>query len=183
MRGETGVTKNGDHLCEFQSTPLMRGETEVKRPQFVGQGFQSTPLMRGETSARAVYREAVQISIHSPHARGDSVKLSWSGATADFNPLPSCEGRLKQLKSYMMSYHFNPLPSCEGRQPSINKGFDVLHFNPLPSCEGRPVKRSACLPTRYFNPLPSCEGRHKGEPFTAHNILFQSTPLMRGETA
>ena len=37
--------------------------------------------------------------------------------------------------------------------------------------------------SRHFNPLPSCEGRHKYLRYTQVHFLFQSTPLMRGETA
>ena len=71
----------GDHgrrktiaAFEFQSTPLMRGETigvEIKTTSSFT--FQSTPLMRGETSERHVRFRGLQISIHSPHARGDGV--------------------------------------------------------------------------------------------------------------
>ena len=34
-----------------------------------------------------------------------------------------------------------------------------------------------------FNPLPSCEGRPGGVIFIPSSIQFQSTPLIRGETA
>ena len=34
--------------------------------------FQSTPLMRGETGDKALYEQRIKISIHSPHARGDT---------------------------------------------------------------------------------------------------------------
>ena len=63
---------------KFQSTPLMRGETLVDDEFFQIYTFQSTPLMRGET--RVVRREILfmPISIHSPHARGDSINLQKS---------------------------------------------------------------------------------------------------------
>ena len=35
----------------------------------------------------------VEISIHSPHARGDTDEHGVFYARIDFNPLPSCEGR------------------------------------------------------------------------------------------
>ena len=35
--------------------------------------FQSTPLMRGETPAPLPWQVEVPISIHSPHARGDAM--------------------------------------------------------------------------------------------------------------
>ena len=37
--------------------------------------FQSTPLMRGETDAKAEATEVTKVSIHSPHARGDLLTL------------------------------------------------------------------------------------------------------------
>ena len=55
--------------------------------------FQSTPLMRGETRQTDIYSIIVDISIHSPHARGDFVIAGTRQAAVDFNPLPSCEGR------------------------------------------------------------------------------------------
>ena len=56
----------------FQSTPLMRGETEDKIENTgLYIKFQSTPLIRGET----LYVLHVRPSYYN------------------FNPLPSCEGR------------------------------------------------------------------------------------------
>ena len=55
--------------------------------------FQSTPLMRGETSQREDVNVVKVISIHSPHARGDDVGERVSDNIMHFNPLPSCEGR------------------------------------------------------------------------------------------
>ena len=34
-----------------------------------------------------------------------------------------------------------------------------------------------------FNPLPSCEGRRRVVYATSYTSIFQSTPLMRGETS
>ena len=52
MRGETRLRSVGDHPAEFQSTPLMRGETSFILSSFLFHVFQSTPLMRGETQHR-----------------------------------------------------------------------------------------------------------------------------------
>ena len=84
------------------------------------------------------------------------------------------------------------------------RGSRRAHFNPLPSCEGRPTCSTASTSTPYFNPLPSCEGRleewieivkkkisihsphARGDrvliSIIIRSILFQSTPLTRGET-
>ena len=97
MRGETSATRFTSRMFRFQSTPLMRGETRdgVEPPK--GKEFQSTPLMRGETGLHRPHGAAVSdfnplpsregrrellggglaahdISIHSPHARGDGLK-------------------------------------------------------------------------------------------------------------
>ena len=49
----------------------MRGET-VNAEQFeLTLKFQSTPLMRGETYDAPLIAQILDISIHSPHARGD----------------------------------------------------------------------------------------------------------------
>ena len=56
------------------------------------------------------------------------------------------------------------------------------NFNPLPSYEGRLYIKGVCGGDGYFNPLPSCEGRHGVPAHRVLYILFQSTPLTRGET-
>ena len=56
------------------------------------------------------------------------------------------------------------------------------HFNPLPSCEGRRGHHRRDAGKRHFNPLPSCEGRRDLMAKIVVDGLFQSTPLMRGET-
>ena len=56
----------------------MRGETGVELLKHFADGFQSTPLMRGETAVTDDVREYIAISIHSPHARGDSISLQKS---------------------------------------------------------------------------------------------------------
>ena len=56
----------------FQSTPLMRGETLGSKLLIALVQFQSTPLMRGETLLLRIASKLRFISIHSPHARGDS---------------------------------------------------------------------------------------------------------------
>ena len=83
-----------------------------------------------------------------------------------------------------ISSHFNPLPSYEGRLGSLACLSRSFYFNPLPSYEGRRAAgEGGQAPAKYFNPLPSYEGRHRvgGELVAASP--FQSTPLIRGETA
>ena len=167
----------------FQSTPLMRGETPRRACTCPSPPFQSTPLMRGETFPILQINRARDISIHSPHARGDECPPDGKFYMCHFNPLPSCEGRRRSVSGRAQQPYFNPLPSCEGRRgPSKNGLSSNKNFNPLPSCEGRRAKPSPRASTRNFNPLPSCEGRHRAVSQDGRDATFQSTPLMRGET-
>ncbi len=104
------------HLDEFQSAPLMRGETQAREakniwrlyfnplPSYEGRprlrevpiyafSFQSTPLTRGETLDRLGVPYWVQFQ-STPLTRGET---TWEITDADigdnFNPLPSHEGR------------------------------------------------------------------------------------------
>ena len=59
-------------LVEFQSTPLMRGATNRTNQLAMDTVFQSTPLMRGATKGVVQNVGTDTISIHAPHARGDT---------------------------------------------------------------------------------------------------------------
>ena len=123
--------------------------------------FQSTPLMRGATHVRRYALAGGDISIHAPHARGDRNPVILIHVNSNFNPHPSCEGRLlHDLWQLLLCRHFNPRPSCEGRLSIIRLSNSNVNFNPRPSCEGRPIK------IRILRQM----------------ALFQSTPLMRGAT-
>ena len=70
--GRRRVVYATSYTSIFQSTPLMRGETHWRKLANLSQRFQSTPLMRGETWTRG---KILSVPVN-------------------FNPLPSCEGRL-----------------------------------------------------------------------------------------
>ena len=127
-------------------------------------------------------------------------------SSENFNPLPSCEGRLHNFYSPSKISNFNPLPSCEGRQSGGVGVDDKLRFQSTPLMRGETLltQKIPCEVV-HFNPLPSCEGRRGGgrgasprETISIHSPhargdriptwarqpqkRFQSTPLMRGET-
>ena len=131
--------------------------------------------------------------------------LEWVIADDDFNPLPSCEGRPLSPSVCTPSVNFNPLPSCEGRlwMPSWMDVPSSFQSTPLmrgetdelpddirvqvisihsPHARGDIKSRKRQGGKNDFNPLPSCEGRHAEHPNSGQSFLFQSTPLMRGET-
>ena len=79
MRGETYGAANRDiFYCTFQSTPLMRGETSGgARMNGIGD-FNPLPSCEGRHYTRRFQQIFETISIHSPHARGDSISLQKS---------------------------------------------------------------------------------------------------------
>ena len=89
MRGETAASSAREVRGTFQSTPLMRGETKLYTGSGRGEEFQSTPLMRGETKNRVLTLDEIRISIHSPHARGDTIYRFRFLVSSYFNPLLS----------------------------------------------------------------------------------------------
>ena len=189
----------------FNPLPSCEGRLEgcIQWPKRLD--FNPLPSCEGRPLAEGLIYSVFSISIHSPHARGDADGRRFTQTARNFNPLPSCEGRRRRVASGHKSTHFNPLPSCEGRPaeraacahradfnplPSCEgrlsvseRFFQCQYFNPLPSCEGRRSHWMDMLrPTRYFNPLPSCEGRRRFQAGMTRQSIFQSTPLMRGET-
>ena len=125
----------------------------------------------------------------------------------DFNPLPSCEGRLTEILNYMGVFSdFNPLPSCEGRPIGAFITAIARKFQSTPLMRGETHSRAYTGKSLdNFNPLPSCEGRRKLTRYKSNGVaisihsphargdqgkanhnhlsnVFQSTPLMRGET-
>ena len=129
----------------FNPLPSCEGRHFFRLEWVKPRQFQSTPLMRGETVQWAVQEPTVFVSIHSPHARGDDHRASSSRLQWGFNPLPSCEGRPAAAAAAAAGTGFNPLPSCEGRQFSPPMITLWRCFNPLPSCEGRPRARPLML--------------------------------------
>ncbi len=145
----------------FQSTPLMRGETKARRICSRRKRFQSTPLMRGETLTDDERRVDADISIHSPHARGDLKAIS-------------------RIQGAAISIHS---PHARGDRTQVYLGRDAADFNPLPSCEGRPSGGMQHGKRLRFQSTPLMRGETlSGIVIAKRRKSFQSTPLMRGET-
>ena len=119
-----------------------------------------SPHTRGDVFGDEMACEGL-ISIHSPHTRGDSGAGGYQPPAENFNPLPSHEGRLYALFGGTIPKPFQSTPLTRGETASFYCPVPrPCHFNPLPSHEGRPTSTSArwrC--SYYFNPLPSHEGR------------------------
>ncbi len=115
MRGETTRTSWRERRGRFQSAPLIRGETYRTLYRALGmEVFQSAPLMRGETAGRGDQKPDEQISIHSPHARGDKRCTPSTLRIGNFNPLPSCEGRRGSIPPRAEQQEFQSAPLSRG---------------------------------------------------------------------
>ena len=164
-------------------SPHARGDDKTLSIWHENVRFQSTPLMRGETYYKGLYQRYTGISIHSPHARGDKFSPPMITPWRYFNPLPSCEGRLWKATIISATLKFQSTPLMRG-ETKINLfgTWRAKHFNPLPSCEGR----RHSVATSLSSLIISIHSPHaRGDFSTArHGVapLFQSTPLMRGET-
>ena len=163
--------------------------------------------MRGETWIASHACRDLFISIHSPHARGDLYGRYIFNMVCAFQSTPLMRGETTLHHNIRMFHiYFNPLPSCEGRLAVFCLvGFDLL-FQSTPLMRGETVCRTETKLDRLisihsphargdaicntifpcndnFNPLPSCEGRPYNANWSSYTLEFQSTPLMRGETA
>ena len=81
----------------FNPRPSCEGRLDGKTTLAREKLFQSTPLMRGATFGDWIRDFSVRISIHAPHARGDSSLLDTKKSIMNFNPRPSCEGRQQNV--------------------------------------------------------------------------------------
>ena len=150
-------------FCQFQSTPLMRGETSFCRNLLdLFNHFNPLPSCEGRRCGCCTCCGCIMISIHSPHARGDLGIHLHRLQRSYFNPLPSCEGRLKSFALIATVRDFNPLPSCEGRRQIA----DEIELRIAISIHS-----------------PHARGDHSKRLLMQLLPAFQSTPLMRGETA
>ena len=148
-RGDTTKATTQKELAYFNPLPSCEGRlADLSRSHYCFR-FQSTPLMRGETTWEITRADIGDISIHSPHARGDGRPNRTTKRYYPFQSTPLMRGetRVRALRDLLLR-HFNPLPSCEGRLFIRANALASDDFNPLPSCEGRrePAKLHCAIP-------------------------------------
>ena len=94
-RGETGKEgKSFWELTNFNPLPSHEGRRKACKDLIFTDYFNPLPSHEGRPQVHRQRAEGVQISIHSPHTRGDSTTKGARTYLEDFNPLPSHEGRL-----------------------------------------------------------------------------------------
>ena len=96
----------------FNPLPSCEGRLETVHKLTDTIKFQSTPLMRGETIPRNASRANRLISIHSPHARGDFLRVAYRSFSLIFQSTPLMRGETGFIcGDIRFADHFNPLPS------------------------------------------------------------------------
>ena len=156
--------------------------------------------------ARKIMREIYGISIHSPHARGDSAASSCGASISGFQSTPLMRGETTTgAYDAQGGSDFNPLPSCEGRPSSSKSSRARMVFQSTPLMRGETLCQSAahrprsisihsphargdlanavCIITLIISiHSPHARGDVSDVAAVDTALGFQSTPLMRGET-
>ena len=170
-------------ILNFNPLPSYEGRPVCIRRSCRRQQFQSTPLIRGETIAVGAVSSPVTISIHSPHTRGDLCALILTGAQKRFQSTPLIRGETCVMTALYSSRTFQSTPLIRGE--TLTKSLGLFRFRisiHSPHTRGDMLPSSDIMPSAYFNPLPSYEGRLPLSEMFGYSTAFQSTPLIRGET-
>ena len=165
----------------------MRGDRclwRVRRMYFRSISIHS-PHARGDTYKTLVQLSQRAISIHSPHARGDVMLHVWFAELQTISiHSPHARGDLCRASACSGApVNFNPLPSCEGRPFACAREAANFAFQSTPLMRGETeTTRSALTPDCNFNPLPSCEGRRAVHRFISPGCLISiHSPHARGD--
>ena len=103
----------------------MRGAT-FQEPRMTPRRWVSihAPHARGDTLNKT-YDLSSEVSIHAPHARGDLGSPRPCRRTPRFNPRPSCEGRLPPANSIDKSHVFQSTPLMRGATSDSSYGTPI----------------------------------------------------------
>ena len=114
MRGETRGDLVLRQEVEFQSTPLMRGETVRTDAPATRRGISiHSPHARGDGLSAAELVDAL-ISIHSPHARGDIHDFSLFGEICISIHSPHARGDFVNILDGVGQLVFQSTPLMRG---------------------------------------------------------------------
>ena len=140
-RGDLAVSGIGSSKSNFNPLPSCEGRPTRARKSSTPREFQSTPLMRGETACGVMPPFLRIISIHSPHARGDCSPRPPAKTTTTFQSTPLMRGETQGRNGRNRTARFQSTPLMRGETQTAARGLCARpHFNPLPSCEGRQHK-------------------------------------------
>ena len=122
MRGETTIRAHMSSLLQFQFTPLMRGETRrICCALFRRRHFNPLPSCEGRPCPAPVYFSSTFISIHSPHARGDTATAPKRAEKEKFQSTPLMRGETVIDKGrYGRGYISIHSPHARGDEKTFN---------------------------------------------------------------
>ena len=182
--GRRGANNCGPLIPLFQSTPPMRRATGQQTAAYQALPFQSTPPMRRATEPKSHAGCGRDISIHAPHAEGDSRRSNTITSIFHFNPRPPCGGRRFAHIMIWDMPNFNPRPPCGGRPPPTRRPrMSWRYFNPRPPCGGRLYFWCRkCTGRNISIHAPHAEGDISEATYLDAEVIFQSTPPMRRAT-
>ncbi len=98
--------------------------------------FQSTLLIRGETDAQAIFIAQAKISIHSPYARGDRARESPSGSVNISIHSPHTREDAGVARYHRPPSNFNPLPLIRGETGYRWQALNANVFQSTPLMRG-----------------------------------------------
>ena len=162
MRGETlDAVKIRCHNQHFNPLPSCEGRPCFPLPRFCCRIISiHSPHARGDSQWEDVDVIKV-ISIHSPHARGDPATSATPSPPYAFQSTPLMRGEtVFQLAVFDLHCGFQSTPLMRGE--TIERGHTTrprsisIHS---PHARGDRKSLKLRLTEKDFNPLPSCEGR------------------------
>ena len=134
---------------QFQSTPLMRGATIPSILTVYRLMFQSTPLMRGATEMAEFKAQVEEVSIHAPHARGDSDAVFEVDVIAVSIHAPHARGDYIQIKFRIICLVSIHAPHARGDEQPLLHQRTRLMFQSTPLMRGATFCISTCCVMVY----------------------------------
>ena len=146
--------------------------------------FNPLPSYEGRLGAEIIKLTTEQISIHSPHTRGDCSFFFCSANQSSFQSTPLIRGETSGFQNKAPPQnHFNPLPSYEGRLALESGEKGKSKFQSTPLIRGETAEAVRLVLTNLFQSTPLIRGETaKKARLERLHLSFQSTPLIRGET-
>ena len=184
MRGETACNVAILSCVRFQSTPLMRGETIAVLIKYEpATNFNPLPSREGRRPGMSYSLVYAFISIHSPHARGDVERAEKPHAFHISIHSPHARGDLRRSKIRPTSPISIHSPHARGDvrcAPGWCTGYSISIHSP--HARGDMVLPWTFNENFLFQSTPLMRGETRHFDFLGGFKRFQSTPLMRGET-
>ena len=146
---------------DFNPLPSCEGRRLQKRKRKRECHFNPLPSCEGRRNQLEQVQMLMLISIHSPHARGDTPRFLSGQINFPFQSTPLMRGETCIVTVCMrIAAAFQSTPLMRGETRAQRPAARKRTFQSTPLMRGETVIASyTAIQTAYFNPLPSCEGR------------------------